>query len=90
MEADLQILKGEYLSNLGQTEILNLSLDDQRIFCKSLKWREPPMTHNLQIIKIGISQLPHFESNSRTNHIFQSLNEEDMSLDDQTVFYKNC
>jgi hypothetical protein len=39
MEVNLKILKVEYLSNhlLDYTEILNLRLDDQIIFYKSLK-----------------------------------------------------
>ena len=40
MEDDLKILKVEYKSNhlLDHTQILNLSLDDETIFGKSLKW----------------------------------------------------
>jgi hypothetical protein len=39
MEDDLNILKVEYLSNhlLDHTQILNLRLDEQTIFYKSLK-----------------------------------------------------
>ena len=39
MGDNLKILKVEYLSNqlLDPTQILNLSLDDLTIFCKSLK-----------------------------------------------------
>jgi hypothetical protein len=39
MEDDLKILKVEYLNNrsLDHTHILNLSLKDQTIFCKSFK-----------------------------------------------------
>jgi hypothetical protein len=50
MENDLKISKVEYLSNnlLDHTQILNLSLDDQTIFHKALKWRKPPV----QILKI--------------------------------------
>ena len=49
MEDNLKILKVEYLSNhlLDHTQILNLSLVDQTIFYKSLKWRWPPMEDNL-------------------------------------------
>ena len=38
MEDDLQILKVEYLSNLllDHTQILNLSLYDQTVFCYTL------------------------------------------------------
>ena len=45
MEDDLKILKGEYLSNhlLDPTQILNLSLDDQRILHNALQWRLPQM-----------------------------------------------
>ena len=54
MEDDLKILKVEYLSNLllDLTQILNLSLDDQTIFYKSLKWRWPPMEDDLQVLKV--------------------------------------
>ena len=43
MKDDLKILKVEYLRNhlLDYTQILNLSLDGQTIFCKSLKLRGP-------------------------------------------------
>jgi hypothetical protein len=43
MEEDLKVLKVEYLSNhlLNHTQILNLILDDQTIFFKSLKRRSP-------------------------------------------------
>jgi hypothetical protein len=39
MEEDLKVLKEEYLSNclLDNTQILNLSLDDQTIFSKPSK-----------------------------------------------------
>ena len=52
MEDDLKILKVEYLSNLllDLTQILNLSLDDQTIFYKSLKWRQPQMENDLKIV----------------------------------------
>ena len=41
MEEELKILEVEYLHNhsLDQTQILNLGLDDQTIFYKSLKER---------------------------------------------------
>ena len=54
MEDDLKILKVEYLSNclLDHTQILNLSLHDQTIFCKSFKWRQPPMEDDLKKIKV--------------------------------------
>ena len=53
MKEDLKILKVAYPSNLllDLTQILNLSLDDQTIFYKSLKWRRPPMEDDLQILK---------------------------------------
>ena len=49
MEHDLTVLKVEYLSNhlLDHTPILNISLDDQTTFYKSLKWRQSPMEDNL-------------------------------------------
>ena len=39
----------EYLSNhlFDHTPILNISLDDQTTFYKSLKWRQSPMEDNL-------------------------------------------
>ena len=37
---------------LDHTQILNLSLYDQTIFCKSSKWRKPPMEDNLKIYKV--------------------------------------
>ena len=45
MDDDINILKVEYLSNtlLDHNQILNLGLDDQTIFYKSSKWRQPPM-----------------------------------------------
>ena len=48
MEEDLKILKVENLSKhlLDHTQMLNLSLDDQTIFYKYLKWRR------LKILKI--------------------------------------
>ena len=41
MEDELKILKVEYFSNhfLDPTQIFNLSLDDQPILYKFLKWR---------------------------------------------------
>ena len=58
MEPDLKILEVEYLSNhlMDHTQILNLSLDDQTIFYKSLKWRQPSMEDNL-ICKDGLKAL---------------------------------
>jgi hypothetical protein len=54
MEDDLKILKVEFLSNrlLDHTQILNLSLADQSIFCKSFNWRWPPLKDNLKILKM--------------------------------------
>ena len=42
-EADLKIFKVEYLINrlLDRTQILNLSLHDQTIFCRSSYGRQP-------------------------------------------------
>ena len=47
---NLKILKVEYLSNhlLNHSQIFNLSLDDQAIFYKSLKWRQPLMEDDLK------------------------------------------
>ena len=63
MDEDLKILK---------VEMLNLSLDDQTISYKYLKWRRPQNTKN------GISQQPLIGSCSNfklklrwTNHILQ-------------------
>ena len=54
MEDDLKILKVEYLSIhlLDHTKILSLSLDDQTMFYKYLKWRWPPMEKDLKILKV--------------------------------------
>ena len=41
---------------IGSSQILNLSLYDQIIFCKSFIWRWPPLEGNT--IKIEISQQP--------------------------------
>jgi hypothetical protein len=66
MEDDLKILKGEYFSK-QQTQIVNLSLDDQTIMYKSstgrilfkfytfynyFKCRQPPMEDDLIISKV--------------------------------------
>jgi hypothetical protein len=52
----LKIFKVEYISNLllEHTQILNLSLYDQTVFCISFKWRRPPMEDNLIISKGNI------------------------------------
>ena len=54
MEDDLKILKVDYLSNhlLDPTQIFNLSLHDQAIFCQSFKWRQPLMEDDLKILKV--------------------------------------
>jgi hypothetical protein len=54
MEDDLKILKVEYLTNglLDHAQILNLSLHDQTVFCKSFRWRRPPMEDDFKIIKM--------------------------------------
>jgi hypothetical protein len=54
MEDNLKILKLEYLSNclFDHTQFLNLSLDDQTIFCKSIKWRRPKRNRLLDHIQI--------------------------------------
>ena len=79
MEDDIKILKVEYLSNhlLDHTQILNLSLYDQTIFCKSFKERRPPMEDDLKILKVE------YLSNHLLDHT-QILN----SLNDQTIFCK--
>ena len=50
MEEDLQILNVEYLSHhlLDYTQSLDLSLNDQTIFYKSLKWRLYPKEDDLR------------------------------------------
>ena len=64
MEDDLKILKVEYLSNrlLVHTQILNLNLYDQTMFCKSFKYRRPPMEDNLKILEVE------YLSNSLLDH----------------------
>ena len=54
IEDDLKIVKVEYLSNhlLDHTQILNLSLFNQTLFCKSFKWRRPSMEGYLNILKV--------------------------------------
>ena len=49
MKDNLKILKIEYLINhfLDHTQILDLSLNDQTIFNKSLKWKLHPMEDDL-------------------------------------------
>ena len=76
MEDDLNILKVEYLSNqlLDHIQISNLSLDDQTIFYKFLKWRRPPMEDNFKILK----------GEYHSNH----LDKTNLSLDDSIKFYK--
>ena len=53
MDDSLKILKVKYLSNrlLAHTQILNINLYDQSIFCK-FKWRRPPMEDDLKILKL--------------------------------------
>ena len=50
MEEDLKILKVEYLRShlLDKTLTLNLDLDDQTLFYKSLKESWPPMEEDLR------------------------------------------
>jgi hypothetical protein len=57
MEYNLKLLKVEYLSNhlSNHTQILNLSLDDQTIFNKSLKVGCPWMEDDLKLLKWNIS-----------------------------------
>ena len=49
MEDDLKILKVEVNQWLDHTQILNLSLEDQTIFYKSLKSRRPSIEDDLKI-----------------------------------------
>jgi hypothetical protein len=70
----------EYLSNhlLDHTQILNLYLDDQTIFYKYLKWRQPPVEDNLKILKVE----------NLSKHLLDHAQTLNVSLDDQTIFYK--
>ena len=54
MEDNLKILKVKYLSNLllDHTQNKNLRLDDQTIFFKSSKWRQPPMEDDIKILNV--------------------------------------
>ena len=52
MKDDLKILKVEYLINLLLDHTQILILDDQTIFYKSLKWRQPLMEDYLKILKV--------------------------------------
>ena len=73
-----QNIKVEDLSNclLDQTQILNLSLFDQTIFCKFFKWRRPSVEDDLKILKVE------YLSNLLLDHT-QILN---LSLFDQPIF----
>jgi hypothetical protein len=72
------ILKVKYLINhlLYHTQILNLSFDDQTIFYKYFKWRQPPMEDNLKILNME------YLSNNLLDHT-QILN---FRLDDKTIY----
>ena len=60
---------------LDPSQILNLSLDDLTILCKSIKWRQPPMEDDLKILKVE------YLSNLLLDHT-QNKN---LSLGDQTI-----
>ena len=81
MEDNLKKFKVEYLSNhlLNHTQILNLSLNYQTIFCKSIKLRRPPMEDDIKILKVE------YLSNHLLDHT-QILN---LSLYNQTIFCKS-
>ena len=81
MEDDLKILKVKYLSNhlLDHTQILNLSLYDQTILCKSSKWRRPQMEDNLKILKVE----------HHSSHLLDPTQILNLCLDDQTILYKS-
>ena len=81
MEDDLKIPKMEYLNNhlLDHTQILNLSLYDQNIFCKSFKWRRPLMEDDLKILKVEYL----------SNNLLDTTQTLNLSLDEQTVLYKS-
>ena len=81
MEDDLKILKVKYLSNhlLDPTQILNLCLNDQTIFYKSFKSRQPPVEDEPKILKWNISATRLFDHT-------QILN---LSLYDQTILCKS-
>jgi hypothetical protein len=71
MEHYLKILKVEYLSNhvLDHTRMLNLSLNEQTIFYKSLKWRQTPMEDNL-IIASKVACMSCIHTNTLTRLIY--------------------
>ena len=71
----------EYLCNhlSDHAQILNLSLDDQTILYKSLKWRQPPVEDDLKILKVEYLSSHLLDPN-------QILN---LSLDNQTMFYQS-
>ena len=71
----------EYLRNhlLDQTKILNLGLDDQTIFYKSLKERYPPMEEDLKILKVEYLR----------NHLLDKTQILNLGLEDQTILYKS-
>ena len=81
MEDNLVMLKVEYLYNrlLDHTQILNLSLSDQPIFCKSFKWIRQPKEDDLKIFKVEYLR----------NHFLDHTQILNLSLDDQTIFYKS-
>ena len=66
----------EHLHNhlSDQTQILNLGLDDQTIFYKSLKERWPPMEEDLKISKVEYLR----------NHLLDQTQILNLGLDDQT------
>ena len=79
MEEDLKLSKVECLNNclFDCTQILNLSLDDQTIFCKCFKWRRPLMEDNLKILKVKYL----------SNHLLDPTHILNLSLDDKTLLY---
>ena len=80
MEDYLKLSKVEYLSNplLDYTQIWNLSLYDQTIFCKSIIWRWPPIEEDLKLSKVE------YLSNCLLDHT-QILN---LDLGDQSKVFK--
>ena len=80
-EDDLKILKVEYLNHrlLDNAQMFNLSLYDKTIYCKSFKWRRPPMEDDLKILKVEYI----------SNRLLDPTQIFNLSLYDQTILYKS-
>ena len=64
---------------MDYTQILNLTLDDQTKFYKSLKGRRPLMEDNLKLLKVV----------HLSNHLLDHIQISNLCLDDQTILYKS-